>query len=146
MRTVRTAALAGLLLATGMSVAWAAEGDVDYRKATMNAIGGHLRAAATIIQGKVPYKDDLGFHAAALRDLARSTEHTFDKSSAGGDTKAKKEIWDKPAEFESVRMTFVTAAENFAAAAAGQDEGATRQAFAKVAETCRSCHSTYRSQ
>jgi cytochrome c556 len=138
--------LMGLAMVMAASTVLAAEGDVDYRKATMAAIGGHLRAAGTIVQGKVAHKADLKIHAAALRDLARSTEHIFDKSSATGDTKAKKEIWEKPAEFETVRKNFVTVAEAFATAAAGTDEAATRQAFAKVGEACRTCHSTYRSQ
>lgn len=134
-------------LAVGMFTAFAAsaaEGDIDYRKATMAAIGSHVKASATIIQGKVPHKADLKAHAAALRDLALSIEHIFPADSAKGDTKAKADIWEKKAEFDTVRMAFVTATEGFLAAAGGQDVAAVGPAFAKVGDACKGCHSKFR--
>jgi len=63
-----------------------------------------------------------------------------------GKTRAKPEIWQKPADFAAKRDTFQKQAQAFAAATHGSDLAATRAAFAELGKTCKACHDPYRAE
>lgn len=61
-----------------------------------------------------------------------------------GKTRAKAEIWQKPADFHAKAIAFERAVTRFSAAARGTDLVAIRAANAEVGKSCKACHDPYR--
>ncbi|MER2552022.1 MAG: cytochrome c, partial [Thauera sp.] len=55
-------------------------------------------------------------------------------------TKARRAVWEKPAEFERRRADFIAATERVLAAAAARSEGDARTAVAALQDSCKACH------
>lgn len=132
--------VAGLaFLAAG---ALASEGEVDYRKHTMSAVGGHMQAIVDIIQGKVPHTEHMATHANALADLAGLSDTLFPASSQGGD--ALPAIWEDAEDFQSKLAAFKEAAANFKTAAGSGDMAQVGGALQQLGQACKGCHDDYR--
>ena len=136
------AAAAGLVFATVGVVG--SEGEVDYRKHTMAAVGGHMQAIADIIRGKVPHTDHLVVHADALADLAQIATTLFPTGSEGGDTLPA--VWENAEDFQSKLAAFKEATANFQVAAASGEMAQVGGAVQQVGQTCKGCHDDYRKQ
>ena len=129
---------AALLTAPAM----ASEGEVEYRQHTYAAIGGHMQAAADILQQKVPHTEHLALHVNGLVALSGIVDTLFPASAKGGD--ALSQIWDNPDDFASKVQTFQDAAADLKAALdTGGDLGS---AFQNVGQACKSCHDDYRAE
>ena len=142
--TFTLASLRKLVAATALAVAMpsiASEGDMDYRRHTMEAIGGHMQALADILRGKVDHADHLPVHAAALASLAEITPTLFPPGS-GGETDALPEIWENPEDFAERLEAFKEAAAGLSAAA--ETGGNIRAATQKLGQACKGCHDSYR--
>lgn len=63
---------------------------------------------------------------------------------AGVKTRAKAEIWNKPAEFEAAQKLFADAAAKLKTASAGGDVAAVKAQFGNVGKSCKNCHDTFR--
>ena len=61
-----------------------------------------------------------------------------------GKTRAKPEIWKKPADFRAKSIAFEQAVTKFSAAARGTDLAAIRAAHAELGKSCKACHDPYR--
>ena len=61
-----------------------------------------------------------------------------------GKTRAKAEIWAKPADFRAKSLDFEKAARSFHSAARGTNLPAIRSAFGEVGKACKACHDPYR--
>lgn len=120
----------------------ASEGEVEYREHVMEAVGGHMQAAADILRGKVPHQDHLTLHADALNDLAGIAPLLFPPGSQGGD--ALPAIWQNADDFEAKLTGFQEAAAGFAAAAQSGD--GVGPALQQLGQSCKSCHDDYRKQ
>ncbi len=131
------------VLATGAAVA-DDEGAIKHRQAIMKAVGGHMSAMAAILQGRVPFKEDLKGHAHAQAELAKIAEKVFPLGSDFGETGAKPEIWAKPEEFKQAVTAFQAETEALVKAAEGGDMGAFGAQFRKVGGTCKGCHDSFR--
>lgn len=59
-------------------------------------------------------------------------------------TKALAAVWDKPAEFEQRRQSFIEASDRLIAAAAARNEADARSTYAAVQDSCKACHSDFR--
>lgn len=136
--------LAALLAATAMLAlpAVAAEGAAEYREHTMEAIGGHMQAAADILQQKVPHQDHLSLHVNGLVALSGIVPTLFPDDSEGGD--ALPAIWENPEDFSSKVQTFRDAAADLKAAL--DDGGDLGNAFQNVGQACKGCHDDYREE
>ena len=120
------------------------EGAIKYRQAVMKAVGGHMSAMAAILQGRVPFTDNLKGHARAQAELARISGKVFPEGSDFGETRAKADIWAKPAEFEKAIAAFQTETAALAKVAESGDMGAFGGQFRKVGGTCKGCHDAFR--
>lgn len=129
---------AGLVLAA-MPVL-ADEGAVDYREHVMEAIGGHMQAAADIAKQKVPHTAHLSMHVGAIADLSTIADTLFPEGSEGGD--ALPEIWQNPEDFAAKLNDFQTAAAGLQEAVDGG--GNVGSAFQELGQACKSCHDDYR--
>ena len=143
-KAARKAAMAGAatsLLALGVA---ASEGEVDYRKHTMESVGGHMRAIVDIIQQKVSHADHLAIHANALAELATITPALFPEGSAGGD--ALPAIWEDAEDFKTKLDAFQEAADGFKSAAASGDSARIGTALRPLGQACKGCHDSYRAE
>jgi cytochrome c556 len=63
-----------------------------------------------------------------------------------GKTRAKSEIWQKPADFAAKSKEFDQRAQAFNAALRGTDLAAIRAAHGELGKSCKGCHDDYRSE
>lgn len=59
-------------------------------------------------------------------------------------SKAKAELWSKPAEFEQAKKDFITATDALLVAAQTKKEASVEAPYNKVYETCQGCHKAFR--
>ena len=119
---------------------------VKYRQSAMKAMGGHIGAAAAIIKGKVPYKDDLVAHATGLSDTAKILPNAFKQKTSGGKTRAKPEIWEDADALQQKIMDLQTATADFLAAAKSGGPEAAGAKLGAVGDACTACHKKFRAK
>ena len=134
----------GLALAGSVLVAAASTPQeiVDDRVAGMKSLIGSLKGAREATDAAVA-RD----HLAKAIAVAKSIPSKFPKGTGIGDagvskTRAKQEIWTKPAEFKAAADGFVAALE--AASAAAGDATKFGAAMGGVGKTCSTCHDAFR--
>jgi len=142
------AAVTGLVVASVLSTAaFADEGAIKYRQASMKAVGGHMGAIAGILKGEVPHKDQLLGHTQALHALALNTHTLFPEGSgkSAGKTEALDKVWSDPDGFKKVVMSFESTTKTLVMAAESGDMGAVGEALGAVGKDgCKACHTDYR--
>jgi cytochrome c556 len=135
----------GLFVVLGAVAANADDSNaVKYRKNTMTAVGGHMKAAVAIVKGEVPHKDDLAVHAASLAGLSGIAPGLFGADAKGGDALGK--IWDEPDAFKERLDAFRSAALAFDAAVTGVDAAEVGPALGKLGQACKGCHDNFRKE
>jgi cytochrome c556 len=117
---------------------------VKYRQHTMTAVGGHMKAAVSLVKGEVDHKGDLAVHAAGLAALSRIAPGLFGADAKGGDALPK--IWDEPDAFKERLDAFRSAAEAFDAAVKGGDAAMVGSALGKLGQACKGCHDKFRKE
>jgi cytochrome c556 len=122
-----------------------AEAMIKYRQNSMDAIKGHNNAIKAILEGKVPQKDQLGMHMAALEALLGHVDTLFPEGSDFGDTDAKDAVWDKPEKFSETVKKAQQAFADFKAVADKGDSRASLGAFKKFGKnSCGNCHKSFK--
>jgi cytochrome c556 len=135
-------ACAALLVAVPTWVAFASQAVVDDRIVGMKSLIGTMRGA-TGASDPAEARENL----AKAISYAKSIPGRFPKGTGQGDagisiTRAKQDIWMKPAVFKAEADGFVAALE--AASAAAGDAAAFDAAMASVRKSCSSCHDAFR--
>ncbi|MDX5362132.1 MAG: cytochrome c [Alphaproteobacteria bacterium] len=151
MRMWTKLAIAGAMLvpfAGGVALAEAEPDEaIKYRKAVMQAIGGHTKASAAIITGKAGTAEDLKLHAPALYMSAMTALEAFRQNTHGQGaekTTAAEAIWTDWAGFEGKMENLVVAARNLASAAEAGNAGG--EQLKALGGTCKACHDDYRTK
>ncbi|MBF0248006.1 MAG: cytochrome c [Alphaproteobacteria bacterium] len=145
MRKIALAAVAAAALTVSAAPAMADDaGEIEYRKAVMEAIGGHTKALFGIINGRTGNNAHLASHAAALADLSQTAAGIFPEGSDFGDTAALPAIWEQPGEFEQAVKMFQDAAATLNTAAQSGDMSAIGQAAGGLGKSCKNCHAGFR--
>jgi cytochrome c556 len=129
-------------LALAALPAAASEGDAEYREHVMASIGGHMQAAADIVQQKVPHQDHFQLHVNALAEMAGIARTLFPEGSQGGD--ALPAIWENPDDFAAKLDDLEQAAANLKSTV--DSGGEIIPAFQQVGQACKSCHDDYRDE
>ncbi|MBT5239261.1 MAG: cytochrome c [Rhodospirillaceae bacterium] len=138
------AALAAVIFTFGLSAAQAADKDViDYRQNLMKSLGAHAGGLGAIAQNKVPYGDNLAYHADAIAAAAEAAQLAFEQNLPGGTSAAN--IWENWEDFQGRFASLADAARDVAAAARS---GGMAEAGPKMGSLfiCKSCHDTYRTE
>jgi cytochrome c556 len=117
---------------------------IKYRQNVMKANGAHMAAIAAIIQGKVPYHDQLAEHVKAVQDINRYVHTLFPKGSDFGNTKARDAVWQKPDEFAKRAKDTQQKADALAKAVAAKDTKSYAPRFKELSESCKACHKDFR--
>ncbi len=140
-----SAALAAFVFSLGLASAQAAEDKdvITYRQNLMKSLGAHAGALGAIVQNKVPYADNLAFHADAIAAVAEAALLGFKQELPGGTAAAN--VWEDWDDFEGRFVSLAVAAKDVAAAARS---GGMAEAGPKLRAMliCKSCHDTYRTE
>lgn len=118
---------------------------IKYRKNAMTAIKGHNNSIKAIIEGKVPFNDQLDMHMTSLEALFNNIGTLFPEGSDFGETNAKDEIWDNPEKFSKAVDQAKQAFADFKKAASKGDSATTQSAFKEFGKSsCGNCHKAFR--
>jgi len=143
--TVVAVSIAAVLALCG---AMAADADpvaaIKYRRATMQALAAHTKAAVVLIVGRVSYKGHLARQTASIASIASMIGDLFPEGSGVGDTRALPAIWERPDEFRQAVKAIESAGAGLAAAGKSGDMTAARAAFRDLAKACKGCHKYFR--
>jgi len=114
----------------------------------MEHIGDAAKVIGRELKADAPDLAKVRDGAATIARLAPEVTGWFPAGTGPdiGKTRAKPEIWQKPADFAAKRDALQKQAQAFAAAAQGSDLAATRAAFAELGKTCKACHDPYRAE
>ena len=114
----------------------------------MEQIGKSFKVAGRSLKSGTT---DLGVIRSSAATIARLSARSPAWFPAGtgpdiGKTRAKPEIWQKPADFVAKDTAFRQAAAAFNAAARSGDTAAVQARFDDLGKTCKACHDSYRSE
>ena len=107
-------------------------------------------AFKTIRDGVRESSPDMTAIRAAAKVAKDTSEKQFEWFPAGSGpeanpkTRAKAEIWSKPADFAAAQKQFATQAAKFDTVAAGNDVAALRAQFGELGKACKNCHDSFR--
>ncbi|MEX2451044.1 MAG: cytochrome c [Rhodospirillales bacterium] len=119
--------------------------EIAYRRATERALGGHMSALGTILSGRIRKGNaDIIIHAQAIGNIGKLFHTLFPKGTDKGKTRAKPDIWTKPAEFQKALIDFKQASAALAGVAGKGNPNTTKAAYKAVVKTCGSCHKQFR--
>ena len=116
---------------------------IEYRQQTMKAAAGHLRAAKAMAVGGLRVPGHLETHAEALERIASLLPGLFPEGSDGGESDAKRAIWNDPEAFQQAVDEYAEAVETFTRAAELPGKVA-REGYYRVQESCKGCHKKFR--
>ena len=137
------ALLAISLAGSLVSPTYASEDAIKYRQGVMKAIGGTMGSMGAILKGKAPQKHGEPL-SHAMWQLSKTVKDLFPEDSDFGITRAKPEIWQKPAEFRAALAAFENAALNLSKEAHSKDPAAFASAFKALGKSCGGCHKPFR--
>ena len=121
------------------------EAIIKYRHDMMEAIKGHNNAIKAIVNGTVPFDNQLGMHMQSLKDLFGQIDSLFPEGSDFGETHAKDEIWDKPEKFRETVDRANEALAKFERVVRQGSRSAARSAFKEFGKaSCGNCHKLFR--
>ena len=118
---------------------------VTKRKIVFKTMLRSLEPMGLMVRGRKPY-DQAEFLQEALKLQSLSTQpwQYFTPDSNYSPTRAKPDVWDKPAEFKQAQQKFVAAAAQLANSAKTGNLDAIRHDFPAVESSCKACHQQFR--
>lgn len=133
-----------VLLSVAATQAFAAD-PVAQRQKIFKQYKNTFGQMGKVVKGEAPYnKDQFAALAAQMDTLAGQPWQYFPAGSNKGKTEARPEIWSKPAEFKKEIDKFKTQTAKLKQVSASGDMAQIKPAFGAVAESCKSCHSSFR--
>jgi cytochrome c556 len=119
---------------------------VKYREAAMRSLASHMNALTLIVEGAVPFDDQVALHASAIGDLARVLPALFPSGSGpeAVKTDALTAVWKDAPGFKSVAGRFRDESEKLQRVAKAPDLPAVRAQAQAVSRACTACHDAYR--
>jgi cytochrome c556 len=119
---------------------------IRYRQSVYTAILWNYLPMGDMVRGKTPYdKAAFALRAERVAALTPMLLEGFPKGSdRGAKTEAKPNIWSDFADFSAKMKSFETESKTLATVSAAGDLEKIKTQFAKVSETCKSCHSKFK--
>ncbi len=137
-------AVIGFLLLAAAAQASADQNAIDYRKNTMDAVGGHMKDVVAIAKGEVAHKAHLPVHVSSLAALANLAPDLFGPDTRDGDTHALPKIWEQPDAFKQKLADFRKAANDLDALVKSGDMTNFGAALGALGKSCKSCHDDFK--
>ena len=139
---------AAALLACGTAAAQFKSPDdaVEYRQGALAVMGNHFGRIGAMVSGKTPFDAKAAqANADLVLTLSRLPWPAFIDGSDKGDTNARPEVWSQPDKFKAASAKFQDAVVKLSAAAAKATRADDlKAAFNATADTCKSCHDSFR--
>lgn len=123
-----------------------ADSFIKYRENLMSNARHYRKNINAILRGKVNADQHLLAQARALYDLSKMYADVFPEGSGVGDTRAKVEIWQNPADYREKLDKHVKATAELLQAVESGDKVSAKTALNKVGKSCTACHTVYRSK
>ena len=141
----------GLIVAGFATVVVAADmgAAISARQAHLKQLGKASKGVYDTLNTSSPDVSSIQANAKQTDALAPQLPSWFPAGSgpeAGVKTAAKPAIWSNSAEFKTDATAFADEAKRFDAVAAAGDVSAIRPEFAKLSNTCKTCHQTFRTK
>lgn len=120
------------------------EDAIKYRQSAFSLIGAHFGRIGAMVNGRIPYDAATATaNANLVATLSKLPGAAFPAGSeAGGNTRAKAEIWKDTAKFTAAYEKMVSAVGALPAAAGNPEQ--LKTAFGAAAGTCKACHDDFR--
>jgi cytochrome c556 len=134
----------GVFMAAVAMSAAADQNAIDYRKHTMDAVGGHMQSLVQIAKGQVDHKDHIPVHTASLAALSGIAPDVFPPDSQDGDTDALPKIWKEPDAFKQRLADFKKAANDLDSIVKSGDMKDYGTALGALGKACKSCHDDFK--
>ena len=144
----KQAIVAAVLMATAVAAHAQVkpEDQIKQRRSGYAVMGFNFANLGAMAQEKKPYnKEEAGRSADLVAALSDYMKAHFGDGTDKGETKAKAEIWQKRADFDSKMDKMVTEARKLPAAAR-TDLPALKKAVADAGAACKACHDDYRAK
>lgn len=142
-------AVAGLLLsfAAGVTSAQTPKQAIQFRKASMQVQGWHMRTLVQMLKGQRPFDAATYLRAVtALDAMAVTTAEGYVAGSESGETRAQPDVFKDPAAFRAAIERFQAETRKAVAVARTGDEAAMRAAVPELARSCDGCHERFRTK
>ncbi len=117
---------------------------IKYRQKVMSGISAHIGGIVAVLSREVSYTGHVAAHARAMHDASLMIDDIFPAGSGVGETRAKPEIWQNWAKFETAAKALQTATKELARIAETGDMAAVGAQLNKVGEACGGCHKPFR--
>ncbi|NKN31868.1 c-type cytochrome [Marichromatium bheemlicum] len=152
MKRMPASAVAGVLTVALASAATAAElkpeEQIQYRQAGYSFMAWNMGKIKANLQGDFD-QGQVEAAANAIAAIANSGMGALygpgtDKNVGDVETAVKPEFFQNMEEAGKVARNFIAAANNMAEVAAGGDQGAVKDAFGELGQSCKSCHDKFR--
>jgi cytochrome c556 len=145
---IRQKSVVGMLIAFAvllLSTQLFAQADVIEKR--QNAMKGNSENAKAI-KAAIEKKDyaTVELKARDIMGTAEKIPSLFPKDSDKGKTKAKPEIWEKPADFSKNAKNLAKAANELADAAKAGDDAAVTAKTKALGDACATCHKEFRAE
>ncbi|EQD58411.1 Cytochrome c prime [mine drainage metagenome] len=142
-----TAVLGASLGTTTLAATVKPETAVNYRQGIYHAILWNFVPMAQMVRGMRPWNQaTFAQGAARIEFYSQQLLEGFPPGSLTARSEAKPAIWQHWAEFSAKMQNFENASATLAAVARSSDQAASKAAFIKTADTCKSCHDAFRKE
>jgi len=124
-----------------------AEDAIKYRKNALYVMDVQYNQLKAMAQGKISYDAKSAMDAAIVVEvLAKLPWAAFGEGTDKGETKAKPEIWTESGKFRDAQEKFITEATKLATSAKTGKLEDLKVAVNATNETCKNCHSNFKSK
>jgi len=122
------------------------EDQVKLRRAAYDMMGYSLGDMAAMAQDKKPFNKEEAEHDADLLVAASTVPRRFFPEGSDKDTKAKPEIWQNRADFDSKMDHMVAEAAKLPQIVRAGDMAAFKKQVGETGQACKACHDKYRAK
>lgn len=120
---------------------------IEYRQGAMHVLGNHFGRIGAMVNNKVPFDAKaVQINADVVAMMVKLPWAGFIEGSGKGETDAKPEVWTQAQKFKDDATKAMDAGEKLAAAAKTGDQATVKAAFGNMAQTCKSCHDSFRKE
>ena len=124
------------------------EDAIKYRQSALFVMGQHFGRIGAMASGKAPFDAKAAAdNAEIVAEMSKLPWVGFlAGTDKGGNTKAKPEIWTEQAKYKESSEKLMAETAKLSAAAKTGNLDTLKTAFAATADTCKSCHDTFRNK
>jgi cytochrome c556 len=122
------------------------EDQVKLRRAAYDMMAYGFGDLAAMAQDKKPFNKEQAEYDADLAKIVSTIPRNYFPEGSDKDTKAKPEIWQKRADFDSKMDKMISEVAKLPAVVRGGDMAAFKQQVGETGKACKSCHDEYRAK